>query len=58
MIPSSLGLTQDSIALLEQIRVIDKSRILKYLGTLTSSDMINIDRKIISFRYKQVLYMA
>ena len=47
MIPSSSGLTHDSIALLEQIRVIDKSRILKYLGTLTPNDMINIDQKIV-----------
>ena len=47
MFPSSSGLTHDSIALLEQIRVIDKSRILKYLGTLTPNDMINIDQKIV-----------
>ncbi len=47
-ISASEGLTRNSIVLLEQIRVIDKARILRYLDTLSEADMINIDRKLVT----------
>jgi mRNA interferase MazF len=37
------GLTQDSVALCEQLRVIDQSRLLGRLGTLTQQRMDEID---------------
>jgi len=37
------GLTQDSVALCEQVRVIDKKRIVKQLGALSDSDMKGIE---------------
>lgn len=43
----------DSIILMEQIRVIDKSRIIKYLGTLEDRYLDEIDKKIIkTFRVR------
>lgn len=47
MIPDGSGLAQSSIVLLEQLRVIDKSRLLKHIGALSPADMISIDRKLI-----------
>lgn len=41
------GLTQNSIVLLEQIRVIDKARILRYLDSLSEADMLKIDQKLV-----------
>lgn len=38
--------TSRSIVLFEQIRVIDKSRIIRYIGKLNSKDLKNIDNKI------------
>ena len=35
-----------SVVLFEQIRVIDKNRILRYIGKLNSKDLKNIDNKI------------
>lgn len=40
-------ITKNSIVLLEQIRVIDKARKLRYMGTLSDADMINIDKKLL-----------
>ena len=40
------GLTQDSVVLCEQIRVIDKKRIIKVLGNLDDPYMEKIDRAL------------
>lgn len=40
------ALDRKSIVLFEQIRVIDKNRILRYIGKLNSKDLKNIDNKI------------
>ena len=40
------GLAHDSIALLEQIRTIDKRRLQDYAGTLGRDDMQDIDRAL------------
>jgi mRNA interferase MazF len=40
------GLTQDSVVLCEQIRVIDKKRIIKILGNLDDSYMEKITRAL------------
>lgn len=36
------GLLKDSVALLEQIRTIDKCRLTKYMGEVTETEMNNI----------------
>ena len=47
------GLTEDSVALLEQIRTIDRLRLRRYIGTVDSETMDQIDRAItISFGLK------
>ena len=47
------GLTEDSVALLEQIRTIDRLRLRRYIGTIDSETMNQIDRAItISFGLK------
>ena len=46
MIPSSSGLTHDSIALLEQMRTIDKSRLIRKIGELTPLEMERINKCI------------
>ena len=38
------GLTEDSMVLLEQIRTIDKKRLVTYVGKLCDRDMKQIDR--------------
>src|ERR1051325_2195563 len=38
------GLTQDSVVLLNQVRSIDRQRLVKRLGTLTSETMERVDR--------------
>lgn len=49
------GLPQDSIALLEQIRTIDKQRLQDYVGALASDDMLGVDRALaISVGLKEV----
>lgn len=49
------ALDRKSIVLFEQIRVIDKSRIIRYIGKLNSKDLKNIDTKIaISLGIKKV----
>ena len=40
------GLEQDSVVLLNQIRSIDRQRLVKKLGTLTIETMVKIDRAI------------
>ena len=46
-VPADIGgLTQDSVVLCEQIRVIDKKRIIKVLGNLDDSYMEKIDRAL------------
>ena len=40
------GLSNDSVVLLNQIRSIDKRRLLKQLGTLTRETMQQVDRSI------------
>lgn len=43
---NDLFLTSPSIALVEQIRTIDKSRLMKYLGTLDANIMNEINKAI------------
>jgi mRNA interferase MazF len=46
-VPADIGgLTQDSVVLCEQIRVIDKKRIIKVLGNLDDSYIVKIDRAL------------
>lgn len=40
------GLTSDSLVLLNQIRLVDKSRILRYWGSLSPSTMRKVDEAI------------
>ncbi len=40
------GLTQDSVLLCEQVRVIDKRRIVKILGHLTVADLLQINKAL------------
>jgi mRNA interferase MazF len=42
----NIGLEQDSIALLEQIRTIDKQRLKDYIGTLDHSDILAINKAL------------
>lgn len=37
---------KESIALAEQIRVVDKSRLLEYIGKLSQTDMVNIEKAV------------
>lgn len=46
VISHSVGLKMDSIALLEQIRTIDKRRLSSYVGMLSISEMKAIDKKL------------
>lgn len=41
------GIAYHSVVLLEQIRVIDKARIIRYLGALTSEQMRIVDQKLV-----------
>ena len=40
------GLERDSLVLLEQIRTIDKTRLMAHIGTLDSASMSEIDRAL------------
>lgn len=40
------GLPEDSVALLEQIKTIDKSRIINYLGKVSKEEMRGVDQAI------------
>ena len=46
LLPDGLGLKYKSMVMCEQIRVIDKSRLLKKIATVGRLDMMAIDRKI------------
>ena len=46
-IPESIGLKYPSIVMMEQIRVIDKSRIIKYIGSVSPKFMNILDKKIL-----------
>ena len=45
-IKAQQGLGRDSLALLEQIRTIDKERLKEYIGTLDSDTMRRIDKAL------------
>lgn len=45
-IKAQQGLGCDSLIVLEQIRTIDKSRLLEYIGTLNSEDMRKVDKAL------------
>ncbi len=46
MLPHAYGLDMDSIALLEQIRTIDKTRLETYVGRLDEATMRRVDRAL------------
>lgn len=46
ILPDGLGLKYRSMAMCEQIRVIDKSRLFKKIATLNKRQMAIIDKKI------------
>lgn len=46
LLSEGIGLKYKSMVMCEQIRVIDKSRLLKKIGTVSRVDMLAIDRKI------------
>lgn len=46
LITPECGVNQSSVVLLEQIKTIDKSRLIKKLGELTDNEMMIIDRLI------------
>jgi len=46
LLNANIGLEQDSIALLEQIRTIDKQRLKDYIGMLDHSDILAIDKAL------------
>lgn len=46
IIPKRGRLKQDSIILLEQIRTIDKARLIEYIGTLSIFEMEMVDRSL------------
>lgn len=43
MISKKYGLLKNSIVMAEQLRTLDKSRILKYVGTLRNKDVIKLN---------------
>lgn len=50
IIPKSFGLNYDSMVMMEQVKVIDETRIIKYIGKLTPRFMKILDKKLmISF---------
>ena len=50
IIPKAVGLKYDSMVMMEQIKVIDESRIIKFIGKLTTRFMKLIDKRLmISF---------
>lgn len=46
-IPDSAGLKYRSIVMMEQIKVIDKSRIIKYIGSVSPRFMAILDKKLL-----------
>ena len=46
-IPENVGLKYESIVMMEQIKVIDKSRIIKYIGKVSPRFMRILDKKLL-----------
>ena len=46
-LPSAFGLAKDSVILLEQIRTIDKKRLMSRIGELPASTMSKVNRAIL-----------
>lgn len=46
ILPAQNGLDRESIALLEQIRTIDKRRLKEYVGALGQGDMLALDKAL------------
>lgn len=44
---SKVGLLRDSVVLLEQVRTIDKTRLIQKLGQLESDDMALVDKALV-----------
>lgn len=44
---SKVGLVRDSVVLLEQVRTIDKTRLIQKLGQLESDDMSLVDKALV-----------
>jgi mRNA interferase MazF len=44
---SKVGLVRDSVVLLEQVRTIDKTRLIQKLGQLESEDMSLVDKALV-----------
>ncbi len=56
-LPSAFGLAKDSVILLEQIRTIDKKRLMSRIGELPPSTMSRVDRAIlISLGFSDAAY--
>lgn len=58
-IPDYVGLKYPSIVMMEQIKVIDKSRIIKYIGSVSPRFMDLLDRRILislgmNYKYKKI----
>lgn len=57
IIPKEVGLKDDSMVMMEQIKVIDESRIIKYIGKLSNKFMKILDKRLmISFGLKNTKY--
>lgn len=57
VIPKHVGLKYDSMVMMEQIKVIDESRIIKYIGRLSDKFMKVLDKRLmISFGLKHPKY--
>lgn len=48
LIENNPAFTEPSVVMLEQIRTIDKSRVERYLGKITRSEMYGIDKALLS----------
>ncbi|GFI42327.1 endoribonuclease EndoA [Thomasclavelia cocleata] len=58
-IPDSAGLKHRSIVMMEQIKVIDKTRLIKYIGSVSPKFMNILDKKIMislgmNYKYTKV----
>ena len=49
------GLPEDSVALLEQIKTIDKSRIISYLGKVSKEEMRGVDQAIKMWKHREIV---
>lgn len=48
IIKNNKALSENSMVLLEQIRTIDKTRVKRYMGTVSYVEMVNIDMAILN----------